>query len=173
MCVVWQIPDEVTNHFLAQSGFQCSDPRVTRLVSLAAHKYALLLSTGAFWTLFLSAQLSWRRVDDLLLRVPPRPPAELRATLPPTDSSPTSPTMHSSGASSGSSQKRRRQRRRAARAARARCVLCSRQRTCRRAARSMVSTSRDRPTLLISLQSKEASGSYNVEAQLKCRMCFS
>ena len=64
----------MTNHFLAQSGFQCSDPRVTRLVSLAAHKYALLLSTGAFWTLFLSAQLSWRRVDDLLLRVPPRPP---------------------------------------------------------------------------------------------------
>ena len=41
------LPDEVTNHLLARSGFQTSDPRVTRLVSLAAHKFIADLSNDA------------------------------------------------------------------------------------------------------------------------------
>ena len=41
------LPDEVTNHLLARSGFQTSDPRVTRLVSLAAHKFIADVSNDA------------------------------------------------------------------------------------------------------------------------------
>ena len=41
------LPDEVTDHLLARSGFQTSDPRVTRLVSLAAHKFIADLSNDA------------------------------------------------------------------------------------------------------------------------------
>ena len=41
------LPDEVTNHLLARSGFHTSDPRVTRLVSLAAHKFIVDVSNDA------------------------------------------------------------------------------------------------------------------------------
>ncbi len=41
------LPDEVTNHLLARSGFHTSDPRVTRLVSLAAHKFIADVSNDA------------------------------------------------------------------------------------------------------------------------------
>ena len=41
------IPDEVTDHFLKHSGFECPDPRVTRLVSLAAHKFVADLTNDA------------------------------------------------------------------------------------------------------------------------------
>ena len=52
------IPDEVTQHFLGLSGFHCTDPRVTRLVSLATHKFVADLTNDAsagclsinFWT---------------------------------------------------------------------------------------------------------------------------
>mmetsp|Transcript_3328 Transcript_3328/g.12048 ORF Transcript_3328/g.12048 Transcript_3328/m.12048 type:complete len:148 (+) Transcript_3328:20-463(+) len=33
------IPDELTNHYLARSGYRCTDVRVTRLISLAAQKF--------------------------------------------------------------------------------------------------------------------------------------
>ena len=42
-----QIPDEVTQHFLRSSGFQCPDVRVTRLVSLATHKFVADLTNDA------------------------------------------------------------------------------------------------------------------------------
>ena len=42
-----QIPDEVTKHFLRLSGYECSDDRVTRLVSLAAHKFVADLTSDA------------------------------------------------------------------------------------------------------------------------------
>ncbi|KAJ1641302.1 transcription initiation factor TFIID subunit 10-like protein [Pavlovales sp. CCMP2436] len=34
------IPEEVTHHYLRQSGFQTSDERIVRLVTLAAQKFA-------------------------------------------------------------------------------------------------------------------------------------
>lgn len=37
----------MTKHFLAQSGFQCTDERVVRLVSLATHKFIADLSNDA------------------------------------------------------------------------------------------------------------------------------
>ena len=42
-----QIPDEVTNYFLSLSGFECPDERVTRLVSLATHKFVADLTNDA------------------------------------------------------------------------------------------------------------------------------
>lgn len=42
-----QLPDAVTQYFLGLSGFQCSDPRVTRLASLAAHKFVADLTNDA------------------------------------------------------------------------------------------------------------------------------
>jgi len=42
-----QLPDEVTKHFLAQSGFQCTDERLVRLVSLATHKFVADLTNDA------------------------------------------------------------------------------------------------------------------------------
>ncbi|KAH8970473.1 hypothetical protein BDL97_02G089800 [Sphagnum fallax] len=33
------IPDELAEHYLSRSGFQCPDIRVTRLVSVAAQKF--------------------------------------------------------------------------------------------------------------------------------------
>ena len=42
-----QIPDEVTQYFLTLSGFQCPDERVTRLVSLATHKFVADLTNDA------------------------------------------------------------------------------------------------------------------------------
>uniref|UniRef100_A0A7S3ASN8 Transcription initiation factor TFIID subunit 10 n=1 Tax=Haptolina ericina TaxID=156174 RepID=A0A7S3ASN8_9EUKA len=41
------IPDEVTSHFLSLSGFHCSDVRVKRIVSLAAHKFVADLTNDA------------------------------------------------------------------------------------------------------------------------------
>ena len=42
-----QIPDEVTQHFLNRAGFQCPDERVTRLISLAAHKFVADITNDA------------------------------------------------------------------------------------------------------------------------------
>ena len=42
-----QIPDEVTQYFLGLSGFQCTDKEVTRLVSLATHKFVADLTNDA------------------------------------------------------------------------------------------------------------------------------
>ena len=42
-----QIPDEVTSHYLGLSGFQCSDPRVVRIISLAAHKFVADITNDA------------------------------------------------------------------------------------------------------------------------------
>jgi len=41
------IPDEVTKHFLSLSGYECTDDRVSRLVSLAAHKFVADLTSDA------------------------------------------------------------------------------------------------------------------------------
>lgn len=41
------IPDAVTQHYLALSGYQCNDPRVTRIASLAAHKFVADLTNDA------------------------------------------------------------------------------------------------------------------------------
>ena len=41
------IPEEVTAHFLAQSGFQATDERLVRLVSLATHKFVADLTNDA------------------------------------------------------------------------------------------------------------------------------
>lgn len=42
-----QIPDEVTRYFLSLSGCECPDDRVTRLVSLATHKFVADLTNDA------------------------------------------------------------------------------------------------------------------------------
>lgn len=41
------LPDAVTQHYLALSGYQCNDPRVTRIASLAAHKFVADLTNDA------------------------------------------------------------------------------------------------------------------------------
>ncbi|KAL1496517.1 hypothetical protein AB1Y20_016471 [Prymnesium parvum] len=41
------LPDEVTRHFLELSGCEASDPRVVRVVSLAAHKFVADLTNDA------------------------------------------------------------------------------------------------------------------------------
>ncbi len=37
----------MTQYFLAQSGYQCTDPRVTRIASLATHKFVADLTNDA------------------------------------------------------------------------------------------------------------------------------
>ena len=41
------VPDAVTQYYLGLSGYQCNDPRVTRLASLAAHKFVADLTNDA------------------------------------------------------------------------------------------------------------------------------
>merc|ERR1719231_1085044 len=41
------IPDAVTLYYLGLSGYQCNDPRVTRVASLAAHKFVADLTNDA------------------------------------------------------------------------------------------------------------------------------
>eukprot|EP00322_Chrysochromulina_rotalis_P030875 CAMPEP_0115864332 /NCGR_PEP_ID=MMETSP0287-20121206/19147_1 /TAXON_ID=412157 /ORGANISM="Chrysochromulina rotalis, Strain UIO044" /LENGTH=122 /DNA_ID=CAMNT_0003318801 /DNA_START=45 /DNA_END=413 /DNA_ORIENTATION=- len=41
------IPDAVTQYYLGLSGYQCTDPRVTRVASLAAHKFVADLTNDA------------------------------------------------------------------------------------------------------------------------------
>lgn len=41
------IPDAVTEYFLSLSGYQSTDPRVTRIASLAAHKFIADLTNDA------------------------------------------------------------------------------------------------------------------------------
>ena len=45
MCV--QVPDAVTDYFMSLSGYQSTDPRVTRIASLAAHKFVADLTNDA------------------------------------------------------------------------------------------------------------------------------
>ena len=42
-----QVPDAVTEYFMGLSGYQCTDPRVTRIASLAAHKFVADLTNDA------------------------------------------------------------------------------------------------------------------------------
>nr|GEU38928.1 transcription initiation factor TFIID subunit 10-like [Tanacetum cinerariifolium] len=41
------IPDELVEHYLAKSGFQCPDVRLTRLVAVAAQKFVSDIATDA------------------------------------------------------------------------------------------------------------------------------
>eukprot|EP00004_Rigifila_ramosa_P025050 TRINITY_DN7407_c0_g1_i1.p1 TRINITY_DN7407_c0_g1~~TRINITY_DN7407_c0_g1_i1.p1 ORF type:complete len:272 (-),score=57.02 TRINITY_DN7407_c0_g1_i1:68-775(-) len=41
------IPDVVTNHYLSQSGFETTEPKLTRFISLAAHKFLFDVVTDA------------------------------------------------------------------------------------------------------------------------------
>ncbi|KAL2630120.1 hypothetical protein R1flu_014806 [Riccia fluitans] len=41
------IPDELAEHYLSRSGFQCPDIRVTRLVSVAAQKFISEIASDA------------------------------------------------------------------------------------------------------------------------------
>eukprot|EP01018_Ginkgo_biloba_P002627 Gb_22946 [translate_table: standard] len=42
------IPDELAEHYLGRSGFQCPDIRITRLVSIAAQKFIAEIASDAF-----------------------------------------------------------------------------------------------------------------------------
>uniref|UniRef100_A0A0C9RQR0 TSA: Wollemia nobilis Ref_Wollemi_Transcript_22414_699 transcribed RNA sequence n=1 Tax=Wollemia nobilis TaxID=56998 RepID=A0A0C9RQR0_9CONI len=42
------IPDELAEHYLARSGFQCPDVRITRLVSIATQKFIAEIASDAF-----------------------------------------------------------------------------------------------------------------------------
>ncbi|ONK70216.1 uncharacterized protein A4U43_C05F31460 [Asparagus officinalis] len=42
-----QIPDELVEHYLAKSGFQCPDLRLTRLVAVAAQKFISEVASDA------------------------------------------------------------------------------------------------------------------------------
>ncbi|XP_057815889.1 transcription initiation factor TFIID subunit 10 [Cryptomeria japonica] len=42
------IPDELAEHYLTRSGFQCPDLRITRLVSVATQKFIAEIASDAF-----------------------------------------------------------------------------------------------------------------------------
>ncbi|KAK8843947.1 hypothetical protein IAR55_006739 [Kwoniella newhampshirensis] len=42
------VPEEITEYFLQRSGFECSDPRLKRLLSLSAQKFVADLSRDAY-----------------------------------------------------------------------------------------------------------------------------
>lgn len=42
------IPDELAEHYLTRSGFQCPDLRITRLVSIATQKFIAEIASDAF-----------------------------------------------------------------------------------------------------------------------------
>ena len=62
-----QIPDEVTQYFLTLSGFQCPDERVTRLVSLATHKFVADLTNDALANCKSRQQARGGKVDARLV----------------------------------------------------------------------------------------------------------
>jgi transcription initiation factor TFIID subunit 10 len=51
------LPDSVANHFLQLSGFESSDPRMSRLISIAAQKYISDIINDAFTHCKLKAQV--------------------------------------------------------------------------------------------------------------------
>ena len=62
-----QIPDEVTQYFLTLSGFQCPDERVTRLVSLATHKFVADLTNDALQNCKMRQQARGGKADARLV----------------------------------------------------------------------------------------------------------
>ena len=62
-----QIPDEVTQYFLSLSGFQCPDERVTRLVSLATHKFVADLTNDALQHCKMRQQAKGGKADARLV----------------------------------------------------------------------------------------------------------
>ena len=44
------MPEAVTQYFMGLSGYQCTDPRVTKIASLAAHKFVADLTNDALRT---------------------------------------------------------------------------------------------------------------------------
>eukprot|EP00727_Mastigamoeba_balamuthi_P005287 m51a1_g14757 putative transcription initiation factor tfiid subunit 10 (115) ;mRNA; r:337248-337784 len=44
------IPDEVVDYFLSRSGFQCSDKRIRRVISLAAERFISEVANDALQT---------------------------------------------------------------------------------------------------------------------------
>lgn len=61
------LPDELTQHVLGLTGYQCTDPRVTRLVSLAAHKFIADISNEALVHAKQQRQRSGRESQRLVL----------------------------------------------------------------------------------------------------------
>ncbi|XP_057545915.1 uncharacterized protein LOC130824910, partial [Amaranthus tricolor] len=45
--ILFQVPDELVEHYLAKSGFQCPDVRLIRLVAVATQKFITEVATDS------------------------------------------------------------------------------------------------------------------------------
>uniref|UniRef100_A0A1S4BT75 Transcription initiation factor TFIID subunit 10-like n=1 Tax=Nicotiana tabacum TaxID=4097 RepID=A0A1S4BT75_TOBAC len=60
------IPDELVEHYLGKSGFQCPDVRLIRLVAVATQKFIADVATDALHTIFKVQKSNLERKFGLL-----------------------------------------------------------------------------------------------------------